>query len=63
MLSKSLLASLLVASLAALCRADAPQLWKPNGGTTVCTRRTKDNDKLTMHYRGTLQDGTQFDSR
>lgn len=29
----------------------------------VCTTKSKDGDMLTMHYKGTLQDGTTFDSR
>ena len=28
-----------------------------------CGRVSKKNDMLTMHYRGTLEDGTEFDSR
>lgn len=28
-----------------------------------CLRVSKKNDMLTMHYRGTLEDGTEFDSR
>jgi FKBP-type peptidyl-prolyl cis-trans isomerase len=29
----------------------------------VCTSKSKQGDMLTMHYKGTLQDGTTFDSR
>jgi FKBP-type peptidyl-prolyl cis-trans isomerase len=29
----------------------------------VCDTKSKNGDMLTMHYRGTLQDGTAFDSR
>ena len=29
----------------------------------VCNTKTKNGDMLTMHYKGTLQDGTTFDSR
>jgi hypothetical protein len=29
----------------------------------VCTTKSKNGDMLTMHYKGTLQDGTTFDSR
>jgi FKBP-type peptidyl-prolyl cis-trans isomerase len=28
-----------------------------------CDRQTAKGDMLTMHYRGTLEDGTEFDSR
>lgn len=29
----------------------------------VCDVKSKNGDMLTMHYKGTLQDGTAFDSR
>ena len=29
----------------------------------VCSQKSKNGDMLTMHYKGTLQDGTTFDSR
>jgi len=29
----------------------------------VCNAKSKNGDMLTMHYKGTLQDGTTFDSR
>jgi FK506-binding protein 2 len=27
-----------------------------------CTRKTKTGDKVDVHYRGTLEDGTEFDA-
>ena len=34
-------------------------LYKPD----ECENKSKKSDTLTMHYKGTLVDGTQFDSR
>jgi FK506-binding protein 2 len=38
---------------------DVKTLHKPD----ECKREARRGDMLTMHYRGTLSDGTEFDSR
>ncbi|EFQ31871.1 FKBP-type peptidyl-prolyl cis-trans isomerase [Colletotrichum graminicola] len=57
LLSLGLLASSAVSFVAAAdLRIDVTQ-------EVECDRKTKNGDKLTMHYRGTLQaDGSQFDA-
>ncbi|GLG92495.1 Peptidylprolyl isomerase [Gryllus bimaculatus] len=68
-----LLAALLLVALAAADPEPAGQqktaqandklkievLYKPE----ECNASSKNGDMLTMHYKGTLEDGTQFDSR
>lgn len=48
---------LAVVSAAADLKID--KTFEPEG----CEQKSKSGDMLTMHYTGTLNDGTKFDSR
>lgn len=51
----------LATALAAVFAADLviDKTFEPEG----CDMKSKSGDMLTMHYTGTLNDGTKFDSR
>ncbi|KAF8242115.1 hypothetical protein K440DRAFT_607840 [Wilcoxina mikolae CBS 423.85] len=52
--------SLLVSTLVATAAAGELQIIKTH--EVECKRKSKNGDNLSMHYRGTLEDGTEFDS-
>ncbi|KAJ5156113.1 hypothetical protein N7492_008916 [Penicillium capsulatum] len=53
----------LLASLTTLTLALGAELGIETTHKVECTRKTKNGDNISMHYRGTLQaDGSQFDA-
>lgn len=59
--SRNLVVVVLATVLAAVSAADLAidKTFEPEG----CDLKSKSGDMLTMHYTGTLNDGTKFDSR
>lgn len=59
--SRTLVVVVLATALAAVSAADLviDKTFEPEG----CDLKSKSGDMLTMHYTGTLNDGTKFDSR
>jgi len=49
--------------LIALSLVIADELKIENVVTNECEVKSKNGDMLSMHYTGTLEDGTKFDSR
>lgn len=60
-ISRTLVVVVLATALAAVFAADLviDKTFEPEG----CDMKSKSGDMLTMHYTGTLNDGTKFDSR
>ena len=49
--------------VAAVCRAEEELKVETLEKPSECTKQAKKGDMLSMHYKGTLVDGTEFDSR
>jgi len=56
----STVVAFITSALVASAAADELEIVKTREAS--CDRPSQDGDTLTMHYRGTLEDGTEFDA-